>query len=175
MFCQSWIDRNNRTASDGIAVAVVIEVLPLQSTSLEHHLVLCQGPRLVAEHELHLTQLLRDVESSALGALVVDSIVHESIIVYEVDLHQLGDLDGDVQGQGDDDLEDDDEGPEGEEPCPQWTIVRVVELRITEGKEWSVDRETVLEHSSSNSSSQTQRHEDDRAPDHVNVDPLLQS
>ena len=37
----------------------------------------------------------------------------------EIDLGELGELDGDVQGEGDDDLEDDDEGPEGQEAAPE--------------------------------------------------------
>ena len=105
MFCQSWIDRNHRTASDGIAVAVVIEVLSLQSTSLEDHLVLCQGPRLVAEHELDLAELLGDVEGPALGALVVDGVVHQLVVVDQINLDQLCYLYCNIQRQWNNDLE----------------------------------------------------------------------
>ena len=104
MFCQSWIDRNNRTASDGIAVAVVIEVLPLKSTSLEHHLILSQCPGLVAEHELDLAELLGDVEGPALGALVVDRVVHQLVVVDQINLDQLCYLYCNIQRQWNNDL-----------------------------------------------------------------------
>ena len=104
MFCQSWIDRNNRTARDGIAVAVVIEVLSLESTSLEDHLVLCQCPGLVAEHELDLAELLGDVEGPALGALVVDGVVHQLVVVDQINLDQLCYLYCNIQRQWNYDL-----------------------------------------------------------------------
>ena len=46
-------------------------------------------------------------------------VVHKRVVVDEIDLGELGELDGDVEGEGDDDLEDDDEGPEGQETAPQ--------------------------------------------------------
>ena len=87
-----------------MAEAVVVEVLTHYGTSLEHHLVLCEGPGLIAEHELDLAELLGDVEGAALGALVMHRIIHQLVIVNEVDLHQLDNLDCDIQRQGDDDL-----------------------------------------------------------------------
>ena len=84
--------------------AIVVEVLTHYGTPLEHHLVLCEGPGLVTEHELHLTELLGDVEGAALGALVVHRVIHQLVIVNQIDLHQLDNLDCDVERQGDDDL-----------------------------------------------------------------------
>ena len=70
--------------------AIVIEVLTHYGTPLEHHLVLCEGPGLVTEHELHLTELFGNVEGAALGALVVYGVIHQSVVMDEVNLHQLG-------------------------------------------------------------------------------------
>ena len=87
-----------------MAEAVVVEVLTHYGTPLEHHLVLREGPGLVAEHELDLAELLGDVEGAALGALVVHRVIHQLVIVNEVDLDQLDNLDCDIQRQGDDNL-----------------------------------------------------------------------
>ena len=84
--------------------AIVIEVLTHYGTTLEHHLVLCEGSGLVTEHELHLTELLGDVEGAALGALIVHRVIHQLVIVNQIDLHQLDNLDCDIERQGDDDL-----------------------------------------------------------------------
>lgn len=87
-----------------MAEAVVVEVLTHYGTPFEHHLVLREGPGLVAEHELDLAELLGDVEGAALGALVVHRVIHQLVIVNEVDLDQLDNLDCDIQRQGDDNL-----------------------------------------------------------------------
>ena len=84
--------------------AIVIEVLTHYGTPLEHHLVLREGSGLVTEHELHLTELLWDVEGAALGALIVHRVIHQLVIVNQINLHQLDNLDCDIERQGDDDL-----------------------------------------------------------------------
>ena len=50
-----------------------------------------------------------------------------NLLVY---LGEFGKFNGNVEGEGDDDLEDDDEGPEGQEPVPQ----RVDLLDVEEGQ-----------------------------------------
>ena len=84
--------------------AIVIEVLTHYGTPLEHHLVLREGSGLVTEHELHLTELLGDVEGAALGALIVHRVIHQLVIVNQINLHQLDNLHCDIERQGDDDL-----------------------------------------------------------------------
>ena len=95
------------------------ELLPGDAASLEDHLVLRQRARLVAEHVLHLPELLSDVERPALHPLLVHLVPHQRVVVDQPDLRDFGHLDGDVEGEGDDDLEDDDERPEGEEAGPK--------------------------------------------------------
>ena len=46
-------------------------------------------------------------------------VPHQRVVVDQPDLRDFGHLDGDVEGEGDDDLEDDDERPEGEEAGPK--------------------------------------------------------
>ena len=104
MLRQPRVDGDNRPTGGLVAEAVVVKVLTHYGTPLEHHLVLCEGPGLVAEHELHLAELLRDVEGPALCALVMHRVIHQLVIVNQVDLHQLDNLDCDIERQGDDDL-----------------------------------------------------------------------
>ena len=101
---QPGVDGDNRPAGGLVAEAVVVEVLTHYGTPLEHHLVLREGPGLVTEHELHLTELLGDVEGPALGALIVHRVVHQLVIVNQVNLNQLDNLDCDIKREGDDDL-----------------------------------------------------------------------
>ena len=62
-------------------------------------------------------------------------VIHEWVVVNEIDLGELGKLDGDVEGEGDDDLEDDDEGPEGQEAAPQRVQLREVKEVGVEGSQ----------------------------------------
>ena len=104
VFGQAGIDRNNCPGAVPDTIAVVVEVFPHESTSLEHHLVLRESPSLVTEHVLDLTELLGDVESAALGALVVKTVVELAVVVDQVYLDQLGDLNSDVQRERNDHL-----------------------------------------------------------------------
>lgn len=67
----------------------------------EHHLVLGQRPRLVREEVLDLSQVLRDVEGPALNGRIGLFIVQVEVVVQEEDLPKLHQLDGHVQGDGD--------------------------------------------------------------------------
>ena len=82
----------------------MVEVLAHEGAPLEHHLVLGQCPRLVAGHEPDLAELLGDVEGPTLGALVVHRVVHQLVVVDQVNLDQLGNLNGNIQGQWNYDL-----------------------------------------------------------------------
>ena len=89
------------------------------AASLEDHLVLGQRARLVAEHVLHLAELLGDVERPALDPLLVHLVPHQGVVVDEVDLGDLGQLNGYIEGEGDDNLENDYESPESQESGPK--------------------------------------------------------
>lgn len=66
----------------------------------EHHLVLGQRPRLVREDVLDLAQVLRDVEGSTLNGQIGLFIVQVKVVVQEEDLPELHQLNGHVQGNG---------------------------------------------------------------------------
>ena len=104
MFSQVGVDRNDGPGAVPNTVAVMVKIFPHESTSLEHHLVLGEGPGLVAEHVLDLSELLGDVESAALCALVMETVVELPVVVDQVDLDQLRDLYSDVQRQRNDHL-----------------------------------------------------------------------
>lgn len=70
----------------------------------EHHLVLCQRARLVREYVLHLAQILGDVEGAALQVRIRLLVVKLHILVNDVYLANLHDLDGDEEGDGDQNL-----------------------------------------------------------------------
>ena len=101
---QPGVDGDNRPAGGLVTETVVVKVLTHYGTTLEHHFVLCVGPGLVTEHELNLAELLGNVEGTALCALVVHRVIHQLVIVNQVNLHQLDNLDCDIERQGDDDL-----------------------------------------------------------------------
>ena len=101
----------------------------------------------------YLSQFLRNVERSALRPLLALLVVEAEVVVDEVDLQaqttrqtdigtticrcpclqQFRHLDGDVEGERDDDLEDDDERPEGEEAVPA-RLDRLVAQLVQEGR-----------------------------------------
>lgn len=72
--------------------------------SAKHHLVLCQSPGLVREDVLDLPQVLRDVQGLALDAAVGLLVVQIHVIRDEEDLADLHQLNGDVEGDGNQDL-----------------------------------------------------------------------
>ena len=96
-----WDHRSRRVPT---RERVVAKILPGDAAPLEDHLVLGEGPGLVAEHVLDLSQLLGDVQSAALCALVMETVVELPVVVDQVDLDQLRDLYSDVQGQRNDHL-----------------------------------------------------------------------
>lgn len=67
----------------------------------EHHLVLGERPCLVREDVLDLAQVLRDVEGSALNGHIGLFVIQVKVIVQEEDLPELHQLNGHVQGDGD--------------------------------------------------------------------------
>lgn len=67
----------------------------------EHHFVLGERPCLVREDVLDLAQVLRDVEGSALNGHIGLFVVQVKVIVQEEDLPELHQLNGHVQGDGD--------------------------------------------------------------------------
>lgn len=73
----------------------------------EHHLVLCQGPRLIGEDVLDLAQVLRDIEGSTLNGQIGLFIIQVKVIVQEEHLPELHQLNGDVQRDGDQHLKRD--------------------------------------------------------------------
>ena len=89
---------------------VVGVVSPSGRAATEHHLILCEGTRLVREHILDLAQVLIDVESTTLERPVTRFIVHLHVPVDEVNLSKLDYLYSHVEGHGDDHLEGGEEG-----------------------------------------------------------------
>lgn len=73
--------------------------------SAEHHLVLRQSAGLVREDVLDLAQVLRDVQGLALDAAVGLFVVQIDIVRDEEELADLHQLDGDVERDGNQDLE----------------------------------------------------------------------
>ena len=80
----------------------------------------------------YLSEFLRNVERPALWPLLPLLVVEAEVVVDEEDLQQLRHLDGDVERERDDDLEDDDERPEGQEAVPPGLDRLVVQL-VQEG------------------------------------------
>lgn len=76
------------------------------SAPSENHLILSQRAGFVREDILDLPQVLRDVQSPALQLGVGLLVVQLQVLVDEVHLAHLDDLDGDVERNGDQDLED---------------------------------------------------------------------
>lgn len=70
----------------------------------EHHLVLRQSASFVREDVLDLPQVLRDVEGLTLDAAVALFIVQVHVISDEENLADLHHLNGDVEGDGNQDL-----------------------------------------------------------------------
>ena len=86
------------------------------------------------------------------------------------DLRDLGQLDGDVEGEGDDDLEDDDERPEGEEAGPKG-------FKLVEGEKamkGSEGGERVEPKTAASGAKKAKCEEYQDAPDHLQVDLPLQ-
>lgn len=87
----------------------LMRILHAKNTAAtKHHLVLCQGSRLIGKHVLDLTQVLCDVESPTLDPGVLLFVVHVQVVMDEVDLTQLHDLNGHVQRDGNQHLVDTD-------------------------------------------------------------------
>ena len=82
---------------------------------LELHDVLGQGAGLVGEDVLDLTEVVRDAPRLGRARVVDAVVVHVRVAVDEENLGQLDQLDGDVQRDGHQVLEEDDAGPEGDE------------------------------------------------------------
>ena len=146
------------------------EFLPSDAASLEDHLVLCQGARLVTEHVLHLPQLLGDVERPALHPLLVHLVPHQGVVVNEVDLGDLCQLNGDIEGEGDDDLENDDECPESEESSPKRFKLLEGEKAMKGGQ----GCEGVEPKATARRAKEAQGEQDEDAPDNLQVDLSLQ-
>ena len=162
-----WDHRSRRVPT---RERVVAKILPGDAAPLEDHLVLGEGAGLVAEHVLHLAKLLGDVERPALHPLLVHLVPHQRVVVDQPDLRDLGQLDGDVEGEGDDDLEDDDERPEGEEAGPKG-------FKLVEGEKamkGSEGGERVEPKTAAGGAKKAKCEEYQDAPDHLQVDLPLQ-
>lgn len=72
--------------------------------SAEHHLVLREGARLVGEDVVDLPEVLCDVQSSTLHAAVCLLVIQVSVINDKEDLTNLHQLNGQVEGDGYQDL-----------------------------------------------------------------------
>lgn len=70
------------------------------AAAAEHHLVLCERAGLVGEDILDLAQILCDVQCPALDSGGQAPTVEVNVILDEVYLSQLDDLDGNVEGDG---------------------------------------------------------------------------
>lgn len=81
--------------------------------STKHHLVLCEGAGLVWEDVFNLPQVLRDVQGLTLHSAVCILVVQINVISDEEDLTNLYQLDGHVEGDGNQDLK------WGEKKCKQ--------------------------------------------------------
>ncbi len=79
-------------------------VPPSNGAATKHHLVLRQRSRLIREDVLDLSEILVDIEGTALEGSIRGSIVHLPVPVDEVDLNELDDLHGYVEGDRDDHL-----------------------------------------------------------------------
>lgn len=73
-------------------------------TSPKHHLVLSKGASLVGEDVFNLTQVLCDLQGLTLQAAVGLLIIQIDIISDEEDLTNLDQLNGNVEGDGNQDL-----------------------------------------------------------------------
>lgn len=87
-----------------ITVLFVWVLCAHDGASAEHHLVLRQSASLVWEDVFDLPQVLRDVQGLALDAAVGLFIVQIHVISDEEDLADLHQLNGDVEGNGNQDL-----------------------------------------------------------------------
>lgn len=89
-----------------LTVGVVRVLYARHGAPAEHHLVLGQRARFVREHVLDLPQVFRDVQRAALQAGVGLLVVQLRVLVDEVHLAHFDDFDGDVQGNGNQNLGD---------------------------------------------------------------------
>ena len=66
-------------------------------TAPEGHLVLCECASLVREDVLDLSEILSDIEGSALKGLVCGSIIHFLVPIDEIYLNELDHFDGNIE------------------------------------------------------------------------------
>lgn len=76
-------------------------------TTPEHHLVFRQGPCFVREDVLDLAQVFGNVEGSTLNGQISFFIIKVKVVMKEVHLPKLYQLNGHVQGDGDQHLRGD--------------------------------------------------------------------
>ena len=98
--------RSRDSPVPGLTVRIVRIFYASHSAPSENHLILCQSASFIREDILDLPQVLRDVQSPALQLGVGLLIVQLQVLVDEVHLAHFNDLDGDVERNGDQDLED---------------------------------------------------------------------
>ena len=104
--------------------------------------------------------------SALIHPLLVHLVPHQRVVVDQPDLRDFGQLDGDVEGEGDDDLEDDDERPEGEEAGPKG-------FKLVEGEKamkGSEGGERVEPKTTAGGAKKAKCEEYQDAPDHLQVD-----
>lgn len=104
-------------------------------TTPEHHLVLGQRPRLVGEDVLDLAQVFSDVEGSTLNGHISLLIIQVKVVVQEEDLPELHQLNGHIQGDGDQHLWGD-RVPPGQRPG--WSRISGPSLEVggSKGTSW---------------------------------------
>ena len=166
---QSRVGRDHCSGGVATREGVVTELLACDAASLEHHLVLGQRARLVAEHVLHLPELLGDVERPALDSLLMHLVPHQGVVVDQVNLGDLGQLNRHIEGKGDDDLENDDESPESQEASPE----RLKLVKGEEAMEGSQGSEGVEPKATTCRAKEAEGEQDQDAPDHLQVDLSL--
>lgn len=102
----SWPQRRPWPPPRRLTVGVVRVLHARHDAAPEDHPVLGEGAGLVGEDVLDLAQVLGDVERPALQLGARLGVMQLHVLVDEVHLAHLDDLDGHVQGDGDQNLED---------------------------------------------------------------------
>lgn len=87
-------------------------VKPCYAAPPKHHLILSKGSRLIRKEVLNLPKVLSDVQSSALDGRIHFLIVEVYVALDEIDLPKLHNLDGHIERNGDQDLQQYDHCPE---------------------------------------------------------------